>query len=67
MTDTSQPLDQFAWVDYLPQSDPDAPTVEDLQAQIHALRADYLRMANAVAKQLPDRDKFFADLIPNRS
>lgn len=50
---------------YLAQPEPEVPTVENLQAQIHALRADYLRMANAVAKQLPDRDKFFTDLIPD--
>jgi len=50
---------------YLDQPKPDAPTVEDLQAQSHALRADYLRMANAVAKQLPYRNKLFADLTPD--
>jgi|OM-RGC.v1.031979502 hypothetical protein len=52
---------------YLGKPELNAPTVEDLQAQIHALRADYLRMANAVANQLPYRTKFFADLIPNPS
>ena len=42
---------------------PEAPAVEDLHAQIQALRAANLRMANAVAKQLPDRTKFFVDLM----
>ena len=39
--------------------------VEQLEALVHKLRVGYLRMANAVANQLPDRTKFFADLTPD--
>ena len=42
---------------------PETPAVEDLHAQIQALHAANLRMANAIANQLPDRNKFFVDLM----
>jgi len=37
--------------------------IEDLEALVHELRVGYLRMGNAVAKQLPDPAKFFSDII----
>ena len=44
---------------------PDLETrIEDLEALVHELRVANLRLANAVANQLPDRTKFFADLTP---
>jgi len=63
----------------LAEPEPDGPTqrqlillvdelesrVEHLEALVHELRVGYLRMANAVANQLPDRTKFFADLTPD--
>jgi len=39
--------------------------IEDLEALVHELRVGYLRMTNAVANQMPDRTKFFADLTPD--
>ena len=39
--------------------------VEYLKALVQELRVSYLRMANAVANQMPDRTKFFADLHPD--
>jgi len=39
--------------------------IENLEALVHEMRVGYLRMANAVANQLPDRTKFFADLHPD--
>ena len=39
--------------------------IENLEALVHELRVGYLRIANAVANQLPDRTKFFADIIPD--
>jgi len=39
--------------------------VEHLEALVHELLVGYLRMANAVANQLPDHTKFFADLTPD--
>jgi hypothetical protein len=36
--------------------------VEQLEALVQQLHVGYLRMANAVANQMPDRAKFFADL-----
>jgi len=39
--------------------------IEDLEALVHELRVGYLRMANAVASQMPDRTKFFSDFIPD--
>jgi len=45
---------------------PDLKTqIENLEALVRELRIGYLRMANAVANQLPDRIKFFADIIPD--
>jgi len=41
--------------------------VETLKHQLDTLRADYLRMANAVANQLPDRAKFFVDFMKDAS
>ena len=42
---------------------PDLKTqIENLEALIRELRICYLRIANAVANQVPDRTKFFADL-----
>ena len=41
--------------------------VETLKHQLDTLRADYLRMANAVANQLPDRSKFFVDFMKDAS
>jgi len=40
--------------------------IEDLEALNYDLRVQLLRMANAIAKQLPDKNKFFADLTPDR-
>ena len=37
--------------------------IENLEALVHELRVGYLRIANAVANQLPDRAKFFSDII----
>ena len=37
--------------------------IENLEALIRELRIGYLRMANAVANQVPDRIKFFSDLL----
>jgi len=46
-----------------PDSSTDLETrIENLEALVRELRVGYLRMANAVANQLPDRTKFFADL-----
>jgi len=39
--------------------------VEDLEALVHELRVSYVRLANAVANQLPDRTKFFTELHPD--
>ena len=39
--------------------------IEELQEEIRTLRISYLRLANAVANQLPDRTKFFASLTPD--
>jgi hypothetical protein len=39
--------------------------IEDLEALVQELRVVNLRLANAVANQLPDRTKFFADLLPD--
>ena len=36
--------------------------IEDLEALVHQLRVGYLRMGNAVVKQLPDPAKFFSDI-----
>lgn len=37
--------------------------IENLEATIDMQRIKMLHMANAVANQLPDRDKFFADFL----
>jgi rubrerythrin len=39
--------------------------VDTLESSLYNTRADYLRLSNAVAKICPDRNKFFADLIPD--
>jgi len=39
--------------------------VETLECSLQQTRIDYLRLSNAVAKICPDRNKFFADLIPD--
>lgn len=39
--------------------------IEELQEEIRELRISYVRLANAVAHIMPDRNKFFADLIPD--
>jgi len=39
--------------------------IENLEALVHKLRVDYVQLANAVANQLPDRTKFFSDIIPH--
>jgi len=39
--------------------------VETLESSLYNTRVDYLRLSNAVAKICPDRNKFFADLIPD--
>jgi hypothetical protein len=39
--------------------------VETLESLLYNTRVDYLRLSNAVAKICPDRNKFFADLIPD--
>jgi len=39
--------------------------VKQLEALVRELRVGYLRMANAVANQVPDRTKLFADLHPD--
>jgi hypothetical protein len=39
--------------------------VEDLEIANRRLRIEVLRLSNAVARQLPDRDKFFLDLLPD--
>jgi len=39
--------------------------IENLEALVHELRVGYLRMANAIANQVPDRTKFFSDLTPD--
>ena len=39
--------------------------VETLEGLLYNTRVDYLRLSNAVAKICPDRNKFFADLIPD--
>ena len=39
--------------------------IEDLEALVQELRVVNLRLANAVANQLPDRTKFFAGLSPD--
>jgi hypothetical protein len=39
--------------------------VEDLEIANRRLRIEVLRLSNAVAGQLPDRDKFFLDLLPD--
>jgi len=38
-------------------------TIEALEATIDMQRIKMLHMANAVANQLPDRNKFFADFL----
>ncbi len=38
-------------------------TIEALEATVDMQRIKMLHMANAVANQLPDRDKFFADFL----
>ena len=38
-------------------------TIEALEATIDMQRIKMLHMANAIANQLPDRDKFFADFL----
>jgi len=38
--------------------------IEELQEEIRSLRISYLRLANAVAHNMPNRAKFFADLNP---
>jgi hypothetical protein len=40
--------------------------VETLECSLQQTRIDYLRLSNAVAKICPDRNKFFADLIPDK-
>ena len=37
--------------------------IEALEATIDMQRIKMLHMANAIANQLPDRDKFFADFL----
>ena len=39
--------------------------IEELQEEIRTLRISHLRLANAVADLMPDRTKFFADLLPD--
>jgi hypothetical protein len=40
--------------------------VETLESSLYNTRVDYLRLSNAVARICPDRNKFFADLIPDQ-
>ena len=39
--------------------------VEDLEAENTELRIRLLRLSNAIARQLPDKTKFFIDLMPD--
>jgi hypothetical protein len=39
--------------------------VEALEAANYARRIDIIRLANAVANQVSDRAKFFADVMPD--
>jgi len=39
--------------------------VETLEYSLRQTRVDYLRLANVCAKLAPNRNKFFADLIPD--
>ena len=39
--------------------------VDTLEHALQQTRVDYLRLSNAVANSCPDRNKFFADLIPD--
>jgi hypothetical protein len=39
--------------------------IEALEDANYARRIDIIRLANAVANQVPDRTKFFADVMPD--